>query len=542
MDMYVFVYKKSKIDQFIFHTKKKQMATERFLAKYISNTKSMTHTLLDGWKGGKVYIPDDAMDAFLSAYCQDIIANKPLYVNELRRCHFRMFLDLDIMNDRMLDESEIIEIVDVTTTCFKRFFPEAYQNKTMFLCIISDACPKSLCVDHTTFEEFVNNEEQLSKVIDPTLPAEDAVVIESFKNFKSSIWNYSYDTIFMLPDGRLFQNTHRVDGKLKHGIHIVFPHIIVKTDHALCMREALLDALTKKFDTKFAHNGWSQVVDNAVYVNSGLRMIYSSKTKICEKCRGKNKGKDCNFCHFGKDTSEGRPYTFKFACMDGKKNDEETEGFKINLHKLVHKAILFTSQNKVTQGWTKYDECPSPGDIIESKSKGPPKLASRERMFSEEKKTTKYWKNKLPITDSEVISVILRNISTRFVKQYKNIRIRSVVRDEKKYYVSVDGEGSNYCLNLSPPGNHKSNRIWFQIEREGIRIRCFCSCMTTEGRYTGLCKNFQSSIRPLNPTDLKLLFPQAKFTGSLFGESTHFLQTLNMELDEAASAKKQRTN
>jgi len=124
--------------------------------------------------------------------------------------------------------------------------------------------------------------------------------------------------------------------------------------------------------------------------------------------------------------------------------------------KLLSYAIIYTSQCKVTESWKKFNGCPSYGDIIESKNNGPPKLASRERVFMEERKIMRGWKSKTPVHNKDIKEIIEKNVRTRFVKQYNQIRVRSICKDDTRYYVSVDGEGSNFCLNLNPPRDHKS--------------------------------------------------------------------------------------
>tara|TARA_Y100000746_G_scaffold232107_1_gene247874 strand:+ start:1123 stop:2682 length:1560 start_codon:yes stop_codon:yes gene_type:complete len=518
------------------------MATQRFLKPFLvkkeDKNNGLTHTLLDGWNGGKVRIPEDRYNEFLVAYATDIQNGVPLFVNELRRHTFRMFLDLDIVWNSKLSDDEIQEVMKVVFESFTRFFPDM-TYKDQFLCIVSDACPKSICVDQRSLQSLMKDEESLQKYIDPSLSPYEAINVEDTQN---RIWDYTYDTIFKLSDGRCFRNTHKDNGNLKHGIHAVFPHIIVTMHEALYMREALVIALSNHFGDKYAIKGWSHVVDNAVYVNSGLRMIYSQKARNCDVCKNKNRGKDCDFCANGKDLSEGRPYKLRFVCSDGVYNDEITKELQNNMIRLLSYAILYTSQCKVSENWKKYAGCPSYGDIVETKNNGPPKLASKERMFNEEKKTTRGWKSKTPVQDTLIIKTFERHIRERFVKEYKNLRVKSVVKDDKQYYISVDGEGSNFCLNLNPPRDHNSNRIWFSAQADGIRVRCFCPKMETEGRHLGYCKDFKTPPRPFNTKDMAVLFPQkSKPTNVLFQNPSSYLIKMQEELfQEAPYAKKMK--
>lgn len=515
------------------------MATRRFLNSYMVQDKNgLTHTLLDGYKGGKVRIPDDKMNSFIVAYATDVQNGHTNYMNELRRAYFRMFLDLDIEWTQQLTTSEIEEVMYVVCETFKRFFPDNTSND-LFRCIVSDAVPKSICYDNHSLQALLEDQARIEDIVDSSLSSEDAVPVESMA---TKAWDCTYETVFKLQDGRLFKNTHRKEGLLKHGIHMNFPFIIVSSDdrgdkgcEALYMREALIVDLTKHFGGKFAPKGWANVVDNAVYVTSGMRMMYSHKTQVCNVCKGK-KQKDCTnpVCENGKDLTEGRPYTFRFAGNDGKYDQNTTGILKNNLVKLLSYSMLYTSQCKTTEGWKKFTGCPSYGDIIKAKStNGPPKLASRERVFNEDKKAMRTWKAKTAVTDTKVIEVFQRCIRTRFVKQYLNTRIRTVVRDDKRYYISVDGEGSNFCLNLNPPRDHNSNRIWFSAEYDGMRVRCFCTCLKTEGRHLGYCKDFKSPARPFNPIDLAILFPQKKqSTNPMFANTSTFMQNLHKDLFE----------
>lgn len=61
----------------------------------------LTHTLMDGNGGGRICLPDHAMDGFMAAYGSDLRNNINLYVIERRTPVFKMHFDLDlkIMHD-----------------------------------------------------------------------------------------------------------------------------------------------------------------------------------------------------------------------------------------------------------------------------------------------------------------------------------------------------------------------------------------------------------------------------------------------------------
>lgn len=504
------------------------MATLRFLRPFIVNkndkSRGLTHTLLDSAMGGRVCLPDSEMNGFLVAYATDVKNNVPLYVNELRRDTFRMFLDLDIMHVTILTPSDILELTRVIFHCFKKFIPDPEPNQ--FMVIVSDAIPKCVCTDTRCLKALLEDSDKLDALCNPTLQSPNPIKISDAMN---GAWTYDHNTIFELDDKRQFSNTQRVKGMVKHGIHMVYPHIIVTNKEALFMREALLVDLDLHFGSKFASEGWSHVVDNAVYVNSGLRMIYSNKTKNCDVCKNKNFGKNCTSCINGKDTTEGRPYTLNCVCVEDKLDVELTKTMQSNTLQLLHKAVIFTRQMYISHNWVKFDGCPSYGDIIQLRSNGAPKLSSKERVFNEEKKTTRTWKSKEIVVDQTIHQICLKHIQTRFVKQYKNTRIRSICRDDKRIYVSVDGEGSNFCINVNR--DHNSNRIWFMFEMNGVSTRCFCTCLTKDGRNNGFCRDYSSPRKPINSKELSILFPNTnKHTNvhaSLFQPPSQYIDAVN---------------
>ena len=487
-------------------------ATQRFLLanKCLRNKQQMrqglTHTLMDGWGGGRVFIHPDLYNDFLMAYAHDIRNKVPLFFAERCLAFFRMFLDLDIEHSSKLTDGEIDDLMRVTHACFKRFFPVDVADNH-FMSLVSDASPKSICLDYRDLETLVGNPTMLESIVDPTLVDDDSVVaIDSMEVLKHAPWTFTWETKFRLQDGRMFQNVHRVDGRLKHGIHVVFPHIVVGSEQALFMREALVAALTDAFGDKYAHKGWSHVVDNSVYVNSGLRMMYSCKTTPCKVCKINSSDSGCGACYQGRDYRDGRPYKLKFVAINGVRDNAASESMLSNIALSLQKGMIYTTQNALDSTWNKFPGCPSYGDMKPSTGSGP-SMPGKERVFKAENSSTRVWNAKTPVTDPHITSIISSHIRTRFGKQYSHLRIVSVVRDVKQYFIKVDGEGSNYCLNLKPARDHRSNRIWFCIDSDGIRVRCFCKNLSTEGRLHGMCKEYRSIPRKLNQKDMAMLFP-----------------------------------
>ena len=333
--------------------------------------------------------------------------------------------------------------------------------------------------------------------------------------------------------------------RVKFGIHLVYPNILVGSQEAMYMREALVRKLESEVDPSLAPLGWAQAVDNAPYVSSGLRMLGSCKTVPCSTCHGGSKRKECDSCSGkGKELEppDGRPYSLRFVFEGGKVDDETTSHFSsptalVSL--LMHNSIR--SQSTSTSiGWTKYAGCPEyDEEMLRPGRSGPPKHPPRETVFKEDARVMRGWKNMTLVSNSDVIRVLHKCV-THVSSCYAKLSVQSAKYDEKNraYYVTVRGDGENYCFNKG--ANHRSNRIWFHVSEKGICCRCFCRCNTGEGRKTGKpCSDFSSFTKTIANKDLLVLFPARKGKGTAF-DSLSLVQIYNAELFGGEDSKRRR--
>ena len=108
----------------------------RFLSKnrYLvgsreSPDQELTHTLMDGQRGGKVALPSSAVDDFFAAYGRDLAAGVRLFVIERRSTVFKLHFDLDI--DTTIGDAGLQELVDVIYAAVALYFP----SLSNFVCI-----------------------------------------------------------------------------------------------------------------------------------------------------------------------------------------------------------------------------------------------------------------------------------------------------------------------------------------------------------------------------------------------------------------------
>lgn len=344
-------------------------------------------------------------------------------------------------------------------------------------------------------------------------------------------------TIFVLDDGRHFMNAKRnADGMLKHGIHLIFPDMRVDIESALTMREALLDHLTVKLGTKFAPNGFADVVDHAVYGNGkGLRMYGSHKASDCV-CKRTNQVKreddpeTCMLCRNGK-IDEKRPHVLRSIYANGIRNPELEMLYRQTQHleKLVRETSIRTWRPPVN-GWSRYVGCPQIGDMIKRTTDKDgnidTKIINDGRPVMHETKMIKRLKTDAKtqdVTDQRIHEIFQRNIRRWTV--YNQLRVSNVKHVSKKdgfgatsfYFISVEGEGQHLCLNKHPAGEHKSSVIYFQAtntgKKKGISVRCRCPKTTTEGRMQGPCPEYYSTPKPMSTQDNAILFPTSSGSG-----------------------------
>jgi len=497
------------------HTMSQPSAVIDFLGKYFEKStkrnNELTHTMLNG---GKIILPpmDNWMENLARAIATDIANNVPHFLNELHSdVAFRMFFDFDMYHTELLSDDTIAEIVGVVTAQIKRFFPSCGSH--MFHGLVTTAPPKALCQDQHTLEEFTKSD-TFNSYLQPGPAPTDAVLV-SYACEKTTAWTFSdYRTVFTLEDGSFFHNIHRDDrGRLKHGIHIHFKDLVVSTNAALYMREAVVDGLNAAMDKVYAPDGWAEIVDNAPYTTSGLRMYGAHKASNCPVCQNKAlEKKTCKACRYGGKRDDGRPYTFHSAYKNGLLCPTTCTEFKKphKLQTLIMSTMIRPSSKggnvnaslealEVTPGWLRFPGCPSYGDAIVKKKNNDTHATSRQTVFSNQKRARG---EREIITDQKLLDILKKMIQTRFVPEYSNLYITSVYKKENGgYVIYVGGEGCCWCLNKSPPGDHKNNRIYFVLERSGLYVKCFCRCNTIENRRNGKCVDFVWGPRQLSNVD-----------------------------------------
>ena len=125
------------------------------------------------------------------------------------------------------------------------------------------------------------------------------------------------------------------------------------------------------------------------------------------------------------------------------------------------------------------------------------------------KKEGNFTKNqtKDELCDHEV-NTLLETFIHKYISGQESARIQKIFKGTNCYFVKTN---SKFCENLGR--SHGSNHIWFFIDKDStILQKCFCTCLTTEGRKNGMCKNFESRKYQLSNKIKQILFPNKILT------------------------------
>lgn len=88
-----------------------------FLKK--ADTKPYTHLCLDG---GKLHIPTTKISLFFKYYTQGLQKGERYYITECRTPLFRMFLDLDFLEEEKKDKTFIIEVIKIIQQVMETYY------------------------------------------------------------------------------------------------------------------------------------------------------------------------------------------------------------------------------------------------------------------------------------------------------------------------------------------------------------------------------------------------------------------------------------
>lgn len=243
--------------------------------------------------------------------------------------------------------------------------------------------------------------------------------------------------------------------KIKTGVHLNWPGMVVNQDIAVSLREFIISDL-------FSHNrdtAWETIIDSSVYGDparktkgSGFRMPWSHKMS-----KGVVEGMYLPFFK----------YTWPLSSLVRISPDPD--------------PLMLASTAVRT-------------DVTETIALDVTKPKRKEGSFTVDQ------------MKDEVYDVALKNSLENFIR--KNMTgqdeayITKMFKSKNTYLVSTT---SRWCENTER--KHHSNHVWFLVSGKQILQKCFCTCPTLHGRRDGFCKDFCGRRHELPGDVTQLLYP-----------------------------------
>lgn len=271
------------------------------------------------------------------------------------------------------------------------------------------------------------------------------------------------------------------DGKIKTGIHMNFPGMIVNQNGAIQLMYHIIHTLGNVYPDK----DWFQFIDPSVYGSldsgargSGFRMPWSYKKSKHVECGGSG----CPECQNSGKITEG--VYLPIFCLY--KNEQELVSQDPSIE-MLHMVTLRTQ--------AKDSECleiPTAVDIKKPKQK-------KEGSFTKAQTRSEVYDNDL--------LAFLETFVRKFMKGQEDARVTKIYKNKNNYFVQTT---SKYCENLNR--SHGSNHVWFFIDGKDKTIcqKCFCRCETTDERKYGFCKDFSGRKHFLTTKISDIIFNKNK--------------------------------
>ena len=396
-----------------------------------------SHLLLNG---GILYVKPEYIELFNTKYAESIIKNEKLYVVECRKEVFPLFFDLDFLLERDYDLTSkiFIDIIFNINDTINIFYNKHYK------CIVTTA---------------------------------DIKIIKKIDNKDSKEIEY-----------------------IKKGYHLHYPGLFVNKFCALEIRKSCIIKLKTIYGNCFS-NTFSDIIDEHVFVSSGLRLTCSRKGHYVSQTK--------------EFIDEGRPYNLLYVIENNSLNNDEYEKMNSDIYHLIKETSIITHISDITpveNNPNKYcDDCEIDDENENSNNTG-------------NYDDSNYW-TRLDRADINYKEII-RYFNT-YVKDYKVNDIKRIFHSNNIYIICTK---SKYCLNIKR--DHNSCGVYFKLNKDGICQKCFCKCDSMDGRKYGYCRDFSSPTIPCTPHLKKLLnFKDDKIDKMLINKITDKNESIDNKLD-----------
>lgn len=410
----------------------------------------ITHTLTNGQFEGVLSIPDSLHYRFLLKAAQDAAQNVPLFINEIKsHRYFRFFVDLDFYHCQPLTDLEVTSLARIIQQeVVASFLPDESSSPALMMGILTRP-PRTLHPD---------------------------------KELASQVPGY--------PPARV-----------KNGIHLVFPYLVVEAPQCLWIRQLILFTMLQHFSHRpYAQNSWEKVVDEEIYMHNGLRMPYSYKMEHCPnpECRENQK---CDLCGGLRKVVDDNAYTLK-SVLDSQGEEDPSVFSKPELIvQLTMKLFTIRLPQKEAEPTPKFvnpaqvQMCPPNPKLLKrcediansllepfvpsTPLYGMPRSTGGNTSSSSSRNPRSRRGNGLGPHDLQIkISIPLTclrvTLLTKFIRQmhprYAKVEITRLGCNEAGSFYVAYVRNSNFCQRMGR--DHKQSPIYFHFSLKGLVQRC----------------------------------------------------------------------
>jgi hypothetical protein len=445
-----------------------------------SRSREDTHLFLNG---GRVCIPDELHPMFLRKMAEAIITQDAwLYVVEKKTNPGRMFMELDL--------------------------------------ILWD---KRLTVDDIRFHLML----PFSKVMRQAYPGRDV------------------HAIVCTAEPTVVGREEIADGggnarcKIKNGIHVIWPNIVVSPEKAWMLRAWFLYELytfgVPEIPNEMLCDEWKKVIDPCVFGKNGLRMIWNRKAGTCKVCKGipfqswmvekrkRSRGLrgpqgsvdqtvkrpnviPCRTCNtFDNKIDEGRPYTIVAIVDDGNGDDDggmsrllddpvlALESTSIRIVPQGRMVVQDLTMSKMTREIIEPWHKKFISDVNRMREGAVPKKSTTKRRVSDGSCSTTL----NPVNPGEPAYSIFAD----YVMDNMHCGVTSIKVDERKHFYLV-GTNSRECMNKK--GAHDRSTVYLIMMPDGYYQKCWCGSGNVYGIGGVSCLEYRSHLMPYNGTILDI--------------------------------------
>lgn len=434
----------------------------------------ISHLLMDGAVGGSLCIPATRNTEFLRLFADEVRTGTRMYICEQRTPVFKFYFDLDIKRKE-------VSLVSSSSDVPSSHLPTFVQNLDT---VSLDAMITQYCKD-------------MQETLRLFFPEGNA---EETKEGKDK-----FRMIVCRRENVLLSNEPK---QLGIGVHVIMPHLLVNSHQALVMRGAAVFRFKEMYGTMDSvQNSWEDIVDEAVYVGSGLRMLGTRKMVKCRNCKNDALKKEvCNSCMGSGKEDVGRIYKpWKVFSGSGKEDQTELRKLQTILEYQMDVCSIRVFEHPETPGWKTYAGCPSATfdneNVVEMEVDG-----KKVRTFKEDMEVLNKIRKKIILPYDEAkhkaIEIYIRQMINPV---YAKLTVDHIFTNDKCtwFIVNVRGDNDRYCMNVNR--EHKNNHVYFLVKEDGIYQKCYCRCNEMKGRQYGLCKDYVSKKYTIT-TRLKSLF------------------------------------